>query len=223
MKKTVLIVEDELKIRKVAANYFEANNFDVLEACDGQNALEVFQDNIVDLIILDVMLPVLDGWTVLRKIRKISDVLIIMLTALGDEDDKLFGFELGVDEYVTKPFSPKVLVARANALLSRHKKVKGNSTESSGKFKIDQQNRNVYINKKKVDLTPKEYLIIETLYNNRNNCLTRQQILNSVWGYDFYGDGRVVDNHIKNLRSKLKADGNIIKTVTGLGYTLEIE
>ena len=223
MKKTVLIVEDEIKIRKVAANYFMASDYTVLEAGDGQTAIDIFQDNIVDLIILDVMLPILDGWTVLRKIRKTADVLIIMLTALGDEEDKLFGFEIGADEYVTKPFSAKVLVARANALLNRSNKVKLKNLESNEKIKIDRQNRIVYIEEKKIDLTPKEYLIIETLYDNKNNCLTRQQILSSVWGYDFFGDGRIVDNHIKNLRSKLKDYGKIIKTVTGLGYTLEIK
>jgi len=183
----------------------------------------MFEDNVVDLIILDVMLPVLDGWTVLRKIRKQSNVLAIMLTALGDEDDKLYGFELGADEYVTKPFSPKVLVARANALLSRSKNTNIKHVEDNGLMKIDKQNRIITINDVRLELTPKEYLIIENLYENKNNCLTREQILNKVWGYDFYGDSRVVDNHIKNLRNKLKEYGNLIKTVTGLGYSLELK
>lgn len=222
MKKTVLIVEDEIKIRKVTVNYFEAGGYNVLEAGDGQSAIKMFEDNVIDLIILDVMLPVLDGWTVLRKIRKQSDALVIMLTALGDEDDKLLGFELGVDEYVTKPFSPKVLVARANALLNRSKNTGDMGVDSNGIIKIDRINRKAYIEGTKVELTPKEYLILEALYDNKRNCLTREQILNSVWGYDFYGDSRVVDNHIKNLRNKLNDDGKLIKTVTGLGYTLEI-
>jgi len=223
MKKTVLIVEDEVKIRKVVVNYFEAANYRVLDIGDGSSAIKMFEDNVVDLIILDVMLPVLDGWTVLRKIRKQSNVLAIMLTALGDEDDKLYGFELGADEYVTKPFSPKVLVARANALLSRSKNTNIKHVEDNGLMKIDKQNRIITINDVRLELTPKEYLIIENLYENKNNCLTREQILNKVWGYDFYGDSRVVDNHIKNLRNKLKEYGNLIKTVTGLGYSLELK
>ena len=222
MKKNVLVVEDEVKIRKVTVNYFEADGYNVLEAGDGQSAIKIFEDNFIDIIILDVMLPVLDGWTVLRKIRKQSDVLVIMLTALGDEDDKLFGFELGVDEYVTKPFSPKVLVARASALLNRSRRAEVNGVDVSGIIKLDRKNRIAYIENDKVELTPKEYLILETLYDNKNNCLTRDQILNTVWGYDFYGDSRVVDNHIKNLRNKLDNDSKLIKTITGLGYTLEI-
>jgi len=222
MKKNVLVVEDEVKIRKVTVNYFEADGYNVLEAGDGQSAIKIFEDNFIDIIILDVMLPVLDGWTVLRKIRKQSDVLVIMLTALGDEDDKLFGFELGVDEYVTKPFSPKVLVARASALLNRSRRAEVNGVDVSGIIKLDRKNRIAYIENHKVELTPKEYLILETLYDNKNNCLTRDQILNTVWGYDFYGDSRVVDNHIKNLRNKLDNDSKLIKTITGLGYTLEI-
>jgi len=222
MKKTVLIVEDEIKIRKVTVNYFEKNNFNVLEAGDGRTAITVFEDNPVDLIILDVMLPILDGWTVLRKIRGSSDVLVIMLTALGDEDDKLYGFELGVDEYVTKPFSPKVLVARAKALLNRSKTRFKKNDDNTGIFGIDKQNHSIKIGGNKMELTPKEYLIMELLYDNKNNCLTREQILNQVWGYDFYGDSRVVDNHIKNLRNKLEDQGKLIKTVTGLGYCLEV-
>lgn len=222
MKKTVLIVEDEASIRAVTVSYFKQNNFTVLEAKNGKEAIEVFQDNNIDLVILDVMLPMLDGWTVLKKIRKQSDVLIIMLTALEDEDDKLSGFELGADEYVTKPFSPKVLIARANALIARSKKSTPKQTSNNNPIKIDKQSRKAEVDNKKLDLTPKEYIILEYLVDNINIALSREKLLNHVWGYDFYGDSRVVDNHIKNLRNKLGKSGNLIKTVIGYGYCLEI-
>lgn len=222
LKKTVLVVEDEISIRKVIVNYFQNNNYNVLEASNGKDAIDVFEDNYVDLIILDVMLPMLDGWTVLKKIRKTSSVLVIMLTALEDEDDKLNGFHLGADEYVTKPFSPKVLVARANALFARTSGAVS-CTKQNSILEFDDRNHSVNIKGEMLELTPKEYIILNYLAENRGNALSREQILNHVWGYDFYGDIRVVDNHIKNLRNKLGCYGTIIKTITGLGYRIEID
>lgn len=222
MRKTVLIVEDEIKIGSVVANYFKNSGYEVVEAADGKTALEKWEDNIIDLVILDIMLPVLDGWTVLRKIRQKSNVLIIMLTALGGEDDKLAGFELGVDEYVTKPFSPKVLVARANALLARSKREETLILDKDTILTVDKNSHTASIKGVKLELTQKEFAILLYLFENSNSTLSRNQILAYVWGYDFYGDSRVVDNHVRNLRNKLKDNSEIIKTVVGFGYSLEI-
>lgn len=223
MNQTVLIVEDETTIRKTAANYLTRSGFHVLEAADGRTAIEMFNQHAIDLVILDVMMPVLDGWTVLRKIRNRSDALVIMLTALGEEDDKLLGFELGADEYVTKPFSPKVLVARVRAMLTRRSQFASKPTDrGSSILTIDNALHQVSLQGIPLNLTPKEYMILECLIDHDGQCMSRDQILNQVWGYDFYGDSRVVDTHIKNLRVKLGDHHSIIQTVTGFGYTLQM-
>lgn len=222
MRKTVLIVEDESNIRQVVANFFKNSNYYVIEAEDGPDAIEKFKNNCIDLIILDVMLPLLDGWTVLKKIRETSKILVIMLTALGSEEDIIHAFNSGADEYVTKPFSPKVLVARANALVERMEGKAEPTTNTASKYVFDPNNLYVYISGEKIDLTLIEYSILEYLYKNANNALTRQQMLDTVWGYDYFGDGRVVDTHIKNLRKKLNDEGECIKTVKGIGYRMEI-
>lgn len=218
----VLIVEDESHIRRVAANYFEQAGFDVVQAQDGKCAKEIFEDNHIDLVILDVMLPILDGWSFLKWVRERSKVLVIMITALEDERDKLKGFSHGADEYVTKPFSPKVLVARASALLKRNTgNNKGDIIEING-ITIDKKSRSVKNEKKLLELTPKEYIMLEYLMENPNQALSREQIITKIWGYDYFGETRVVDTHVKNLRKKLGDIGECIATVTGIGYKFEV-
>ncbi|SEF38534.1 DNA-binding response regulator, OmpR family, contains REC and winged-helix (wHTH) domain [Caloramator fervidus] len=214
----VLVVEDEQKLRKVLKLYLENEGFFVEEAEDGNEAIEKFLQDIYDILILDVMLPEKDGWSILRQIRKHSDVPVIMLTARGEEEDKIFGFELGVDDYVVKPASPKEVVARVKAILKRVKK-----NETVEGLKIDKAGREVYIMGKKVDLTPKEFDLLLYLYERPNIALSREQILNAVWGYDYFGDLRVVDTHIKNLREKLGNFRDFIETVRGIGYKFEVK
>ena len=223
MPQKIFIVEDEHSIRQALAGYFIRDGFDVLQACDGKAALEIFDENVVDLVILDVMLPVLDGWTVLRRIRDKSDVLIIMLTALEDESDKLTGFRCGADEYVTKPFSPKVLVARARALLRRNRKDMSENMTSACGIIFDRESHTVKIGGEALKLTPKEYIMLGYLIENPNRVLSREQMLDKVWGYDYFGDARVVDTHIKNIRKKLGEKSRHILTVTGAGYKFEVD
>lgn len=223
MTQTILVVEDEKRIRDAITTYFKNANFNVIEADNGKQAIELFEDNSIDLVILDVMLPMLDGWTVLRRIRKTSNVFVIMLTALEDEHDKLQGFEMGADEYVTKPFSPKVLVARAKALLLRNPQSTTTKKLVKGGLVLDKDSHEVRLDGETLMLTIKEYVILEYLMQNEKCALTREQILNHVWGYDFFGDNRVVDTHIKNLRGKLKNQGAYIKTIKGVGYRFEVQ
>lgn len=223
MARTILVVEDEKRIRDAIATYLKNAGFDVIEADNGKTAIELFEDNNIDLVILDVMLPMLDGWTVLRRIRETSKVLVIMLTALESEYDKLQGFELGADEYVTKPFSPKVLVARVKALFLRNPDAQMPEKLDKGGLVLDQVSHMATLNGVKLTLTPKEYTMLEYLMKNEKCALTREQILNYVWGYDFFGDNRLVDTHIKNLRGKLKSKGRYIKTVKGIGYRFEVQ
>lgn len=201
MEKKVLIVEDEARIREITSDYFKASGFEVYEAENGKEAIEVFDLNKVDLIILDIMMPQLDGWEVCKRIRNKSDVPIIILTARSDEDDKPLGFELGADEYVTKPFSPKVLVARAKTLFKR---IDGNTGKNGNirinGIEINKQAYKVKVNEEELDLSPKEYSLLLYLVENKGIVLSRDSILNSVWGYDYFGDARVVDTHIKKLR-----------------------
>lgn len=222
MAYTVLVVEDEKKIREAVAIYLGNAGFRVLEAGNGKEAIDLFAANEADLVILDIMLPVLDGWTVLRKIRETSDVFVIMLTALEEEYDKLQGFALGADEYVTKPFSPKVLAARAKAMLSRKTSHAASGEVVKGELLLNTRSHELRLRGEGLDLTPKEYAMMEYFMTNEGIALTREQILSRVWGYDYYGDARVVDTHVKNLRGKLMDAQGYIQTIKSVGYRFEV-
>ena len=224
MNSTILVVDDESRIRKLVKDFLMAKQFSVIEAEDGEKALEIFEENKnkISLIILDVMMPKLDGWSVLRKIRQESKVPVIMLTARGEEQDELFGFELGVDEYISKPFSPKILVARIEAILKR---VEGDPKEliDYDGIVIDQEGRTVTVDGKDIELSLREYELLKYLLENSNIALSRDKILNNVWNYDYYGDSRTIDSHIKKIRAKLGKKGKHIKTMRGVGYKFEIK
>ena len=219
----ILIVDDESRIRKLIKDFLVKEDYTVLEAEDGEKALEVFEENEqkINLILLDVMMPKLDGWSVLRQIRQKSKVPVIMLTARAEEQDELFGFELGVDEYITKPFSPKLLVARIKAILNRTEK-KENTTKNYGGIEIDAEGRTVSVDGKPIDLSLREYELLKYLLENENVALSREKILNNVWNYDYYGDSRTIDSHIKKIRHKLGKKGKYIKTMRGVGYKFEV-
>lgn len=222
MDSTILIVDDESRIRKLIKDFLMTKQYSVLEAEDGEKAIEIFEENKnkISLVLLDVMMPKLDGWSVLRKIRQDSKVPVIMLTARGEEQDELFGFELGVDEYISKPFSPKILLARIEAILKRvngdHKKV----IDYDG-IVIDQEGRTVTVDGKNIELSLREYELLKYLIENSNIALSRDKILNNVWNYDYYGDSRTIDSHIKKIRAKLGRKGKHIKTMRGIGYKFE--
>ena len=222
MNDTILIVEDEVRLRFLLRDYLKKDGFTVLEASDGEEALNIFSQNNVNLIVLDVMMPKLDGWSVLRQIRQDSKVPIIMLTARGEEQDELFGFELGVDEYISKPFSPKILVARVEAILKRTNQTNTEITEYGG-IEIDKEGRTVKVDGKLVELSLREYELLVYLVDNTNIALSRDKILNNVWNYDYYGDSRTIDSHIKKIRHKLGKKGKYIKTIRGIGYKFEIK
>lgn len=216
----ILIVEDEDRMRRLIKDYLKREGYSTIEAEDGKEAIEIFNNNDIDLVILDIMLPKYDGWTVCREIRKSSSLPIIILTARSEESDELFGFELGADEYITKPFSPKILIARVKALLKRVI-VKEKISLLEG-IEIDSNAHRVYIDSKEIDLTPKEYELLSYLAKNEGKALNRDSILNNVWGFDYYGDYRTVDTHIKRLRVKLKDKSEFIQTVRGIGYRFEV-
>ncbi|SHJ59330.1 response regulator transcription factor [Paramaledivibacter caminithermalis] len=218
---TILIVEDESRMRRLISDYLKKEGYSVIEAEDGKKAIEIFNLDKIDLIILDIMMPKYDGWTVCREIRKTSNKPIIMLTARSEESDELFGFELGADEYITKPFSPKILVARINALLKRSI-IKENKMSYDG-LEIDIHGHRVFLEGTEIEMTPKEYELLYFLAENKGVALTRKQILDGVWGYDYYGDLRTVDTHIKRLRIKLKDKNDFIQTVRGVGYRFEVK
>ena len=224
MNKSILIVDDESRMRKLIKDFLAAKGYNILEAEDGEKALQVFEENSekISLILLDVMMPKLDGWSVLRQIRQTSKVPIIMLTARGEEQDELFGFELGVDEYISKPFSPKILVARVEAILKR---TQGNSKEVKdyGGIEIDKDGRTVTVDGKVLELSLREYELLVYLVENENIALSRDKILNNVWNYDYYGDSRTIDSHIKKIRHKLGKRGKYIKTMRGVGYKFEVK
>ncbi|WP_176461723.1 response regulator transcription factor [Anaeromicrobium sediminis] len=214
----ILIIEDEERMRRLIKDYLK-REYEIVEARDGKEGLDLFKRENPHLIILDVMLPIYDGWTVCRNIRKESNVPIIMLTARSEEWDELFGFELGVNDYVTKPFRPKILVARINSILKRQDK----DNFEYGPLSIDYKGHRVFLYGEELTLSKTEYNLLTYLVKNKELALSREQILNVVWGYDYYGDERTVDTHIKRLRSKLKEGGKYIKTVRGIGYRFEVQ
>ena len=220
----ILVVDDESRMRKLIKDFLTKDNYNVLEAEDGEKALEIFEDERekIDLIILDVMMPKQDGWSVLRKIRQSSQVPVIMLTARGEEQDELFGFELGADEYISKPFSPKILVARVEAILKRTTQIEKVNKDFGG-IVIDEQGRTVTVDGKNIEMSLREYELLKYLVDNENIALSRDKILNNVWNYDYYGDSRTIDSHIKKIRHKLGKRGKYIKTMRGIGYKFEVK
>lgn len=222
MKKNILIVEDEFRIRFLLRDYFNNEEFNVFEAENGVQALDIFKDNKIDLIILDIMMPVMDGLTTLEKIRKVSTLPVILLTAKSQEEDKLQGYDFGADDYVTKPFSPKVLVAKVKALLKRTRNDIDSSTQDYGGISINKLSHEVKVNDNILSLSPKEYELLIYLMNNESIALSRDNILDNVWGLDYYGDIRTVDTNIKRLREKLGDKSNYIVTVRGSGYKFEV-
>ena len=221
---TILVVDDESRMRKLVKDFLAQKQYKVLEAADGEEALTVFEENQnkINLILLDVMMPKLDGWSVLRQIRQKSKVPIIMLTARGEEQDELFGFELGVDEYISKPFSPKILVARVEAILNRTMEKKDETVDYGG-IVIDSSGRTVKVDGKQVDMSLREYELLKYLVDNNKVALSRDKILNNVWNYDYYGNTRTIDSHIKKIRHKLGKKGKYIETIRGVGYKFEVK
>ena len=221
-RKRILIVDDESRMRKLVRDFLVRSNFDVVEAENGEQAVEIFfEDKNIDLIVLDVMMPRMDGWQTCRQIREYSKVPIIMLTAKSDERDELQGFELGVDEYITKPFSPKILVARIEAILRRTTQYNKVEKLVCGGIEIDKVAHQVMIDGNLIDLSFKEFELLTYFVENKGIALSREKILNSVWNYDYFGDARTIDTHVKKLRSKMGEKGDMIKTIWGMGYKLE--
>lgn len=220
----VLVVDDEARMRKLVRDFLIRQGYDVLEAGDGEEALDKFyKDKSIALVILDVMMPKMNGWDVCKEIRQTSKVPIIMLTAKSDESDELLGFELGVDEYVTKPFSPKILVARAEAILRRANKLgEDANVREMGGIQLDRSAHEVTIDGKHLDLSFKEFELLDYFMENAGIALSREKILDSVWNYDYFGDARTIDTHVKKLRSKMGAKGDHIKTIWGVGYKFEV-
>ena len=218
----ILVVDDESRMRKLVHDFLSKNNYEVLEAENGEVAVDLFfgQKDIA-LIILDVMMPKMDGWQVCREIRQYSAVPIIMLTAKSDERDELLGFELGVDEYISKPFSPKILVARVEAILRRAGTSAAEVTELGG-IVLDRSAHQVSIDGKPIELSVKEFELLAYFISNKGVALSRERILNNVWNYDYFGDARTIDTHVKKLRSKMGEKGDMIKTIWGMGYKLEV-
>lgn len=220
--KKILIADDEARMRKLVGDFLKKEGYSVIEAADGLQALNLFNETAdIDLVILDIMMPGYDGWTVCREIRKSSQVPIIMLTARGEEADELFGFDMGADEYISKPFSLQILAARVRALLRRVENSNSGTIAFNG-LEIDDQGRYVYVDGTRVDMSPKEYELLLYLAENPGRALSRDQILNAVWDYDYFGDARTVDTHVKKLRLKLGDKGELIQTVRGLGYRFEV-
>lgn len=220
----ILVVDDESRMRKLVRDFLVKKDFEVLEAEDGAQAIDLFfEKKDISLIILDVMMPKMDGWQVCREIRAYSTVPIIMLTAKSDERDELLGFELGVDEYISKPFSPKILVARVEAILRRTTGLAGDDILRAGGIEINKAAHEVMIDGKSIDLSYKEFELLTYFMENQGIALSREKILNSVWNYDYFGDARTIDTHVKKLRSKLGEKGDYIRTIWGMGYKFEVE
>ncbi|MCI9610484.1 MAG: response regulator transcription factor [Eubacterium sp.] len=223
-KLKILVVDDESRMRKLVRDFLVKQNFEVLEAGDGEAALDLFyQEKNIALLILDVMMPKMNGWEVCKEVRENSRVPIIMLTAKGDESDELLGFELGVDEYISKPFSPKILVARVEAILRRSNKLaaEGQAVETGG-ILIDKAAHLVTVDGQRMELSYKEFELLSYFVENEGIALSREKILNHVWNYDYFGDARTIDTHVKKLRSKMGAKGDYIKTIWGMGYKFEV-
>ena len=221
-KLKVLVVDDESRMRKLVKDFLVKENFEVLEAGDGEEALDVFfQEKDIALILLDVMMPKMDGWQVCKEIRNYSKVPIIMLTAKGDERDELQWFELGVDEYISKPFSPKILVARVEAILRRSNPMMSEDILSAGGIDLNRSAHQVTIDGKNIELSYKEFELLAYFMENQGIALSREKILNNVWNYDYFGDARTIDTHVKKLRNKLGEKGDMIKTIWGMGYKFE--
>ncbi|QUO32101.1 response regulator transcription factor [Faecalicatena sp. Marseille-Q4148] len=222
-KLKILVVDDESRMRKLVKDFLEREGYEVLEAGDGMEAMDVFYENQdIALMILDVMMPKMDGWQVCREIRRESKLPIIMLTARADERDELQGFELGVDEYISKPFSPKILVARVSAILRRTNALTNDEVVDAGGILIDKAAHTVKIGEKEIDLSFKEFELLSYFVENQGIALSREKILNHVWNYDYFGDARTIDTHVKKLRSKLGDKGEYIKTIWGMGYKFEV-
>ena len=219
----ILIVDDESRMRKLVHDFLAKNNYEVLEAEDGEAAVDLFfEQKDIALVILDIMMPKMDGWQVCKEIRQYSTVPIIMLTAKSDERDELLGFELGVDEYISKPFSPKILVARVEAILRRAGTVAAETTEIGG-IVLDKSAHQVYVDGQPIDLSVKEFELLAYFIDNKGVALSRERILNNVWNYDYFGDARTIDTHVKKLRSKMGSEkGDYIKTIWGMGYKFEV-
>ena len=222
-KLKILVVDDESRMRKLVRDFLVKKDFIVLEAEDGAQAVDIFfSTKDISLIILDVMMPKMDGWQVCREIRELSDVPIIMLTAKSDEIDELLGFDLGVDEYISKPFSPKILVARVEAILRRSNLLNDDSIITAGEITLNKSAHEVTVEGKPVELSFKEFELLNYFMDNQGLALSREKILNSVWNYDYFGDARTIDTHVKKLRSKLGKEGDYIKTIWGMGYKFEV-
>ena len=220
----ILVVDDESRMRKLVKEFLTKKGFTVIEAGDGEEAVDkFFEVKDIALIILDVMMPKMDGWQVCREIRQYSKVPIIMLTAKSDEKDELQGFDLGVDEYITKPFSPKILVARVEAILRRSNVLAADDTMEAGGIELNKAAHEVLIDGKSVELSYKEFELLAYFMSNQGVALSRERILNNVWNYDYFGDARTIDTHVKKLRSKLGAKGEYIKTIWGMGYKFEVD
>ena len=223
-KLQILVVDDESRMRKLVKDFLEREGHTIIEAVDGMEAMDIFYENKdISLIILDVMMPRMDGWQVCREVRALSQVPIIMLTARGEERDELQGFELGVDEYISKPFSPKILVARVNAILKRGGSAVSEDLIDAGGIVIDKAAHLVKIDDVPIELSVKEFELLTYFVENQKMALSREKILNNVWDYDYFGDARTIDTHVKKLRSKLGEKGNYIKTIWGMGYKFEVE
>ena len=222
-KSRILIVDDEARMRKLLRDFLTKADYEVIEAENGQQALDIFYQemNTIDLILLDVMMPIMDGWQVCREIRGYSKVPIIMLTAKSDEKDELQGFELWVDEYITKPFSPKILVARVEAIMRRAGQSTGEVLEAGG-IVVDKGAHQILVDGKPVEMTSKEFELMQYFIENQGIALSRDKILNQVWNYDYFGDARTIDTHVKKIRSKIGKKGDMIKTVWGVGYKFDV-
>ena len=220
----ILVVDDEARMRKLVKDFLSKSGYEVLEAEDGSQALDIFfEQNDIALIILDVMMPKMDGWQTCREIRQYSKVPIIMLTAKSDERDELQGFQLGVDEYISKPFSPKILVARVEAILRRTNQMAEDEKLEAGGIVLDKTAHSVTIDDQPIDLSYKEFELLAYFLENKGIALSREKILNNVWNYDYFGDARTIDTHVKKLRSKMGEKGDLIKTIWGMGYKLSVD
>ena len=219
----VLVVDDEARMRKIVKDFLVAKDYKVVEASNGEEAIDiVYEDKDIDLVLLDVMMPKMDGWETCREIRKVSQVPIIMLTAKSDETDELLGYNLGIDEYITKPFSPKILVARIDAILRRTNKLNEEDIITAGRLNINKTSHVVSVDGNPIELSFKEFELLCYFAEDKGIALSREKILNNVWNYDYFGDARTIDTHVKKIRSKLGDCGDYIKTIWGMGYKFEV-